>query len=55
MNILYIGKNFIVKSPRGNKYRVTNITSTHIVLNDYLLLTYKEFEECFKIDKVVIY
>jgi len=55
MDILYIGKNFIVESPAGKKYRITNITSTHIFLNDSLALTYKEFQECFKVEKVVVY
>jgi hypothetical protein len=54
-SILYISKGFIVKSVNGKTYKITNIDSNFIILNDYLILTYEEFKKSFNIKKVVVY
>jgi len=54
-DILYISKNFIVKSVNDEEYKITNIDSNFIVLDDYLILTYEQFKKAFDIKKVVVY
>jgi len=54
-DILYISNGFMIKDINGFKYRVTNIDSNFIILNDYLALTYEEFKKRFDIIKIVIY
>ena len=54
-SILYISKNFTIKGGDGEKYKITNIDSTFIILDDYLILTYEQFKKCFNIKKVVVY
>lgn len=54
-NILYLSKNFKIKDADGIFYNVTNITSSFIVLDDRIALTYQQFKKYFKVDKVVVY
>jgi hypothetical protein len=54
-SILYISNNFTIKGGNGKTYKITNIDSNFIVLNDYLILTYEEFKKAFDIKKVVVY
>ena len=54
-DILYISNGFMIKSVNGETYKITNIDSNFIVLNDYLILTYEEFKKYFNIKKVVVY
>lgn len=54
-SILYISKNFTIKGGDGKTYKITNIDSNFIVLDDYLILTYEQFKKAFDIKKVVVY
>lgn len=54
-NIIYIGKHFKVSDKYGNIYKITNISSSHIVLSDSIYLTYEQFKKHFKCEKIIVY
>jgi len=54
-DILYISKNFTIKGGDDETYKITNIDSNFIVLDDYLILTHEEFKKAFDIKKVIVY
>jgi hypothetical protein len=54
-NVLYIGKHFKITDHNGIVYRITNITSTSITIDDCLVLTYEQFKKEFNVEKIVVY
>ena len=54
-NVLYIGKHFKITDHNGIVYKITNITSKTITINDYIVLTYEQFKREFNVEKIVVY
>jgi len=54
-NVLYIGKHFKITDHNGKVYKITNITSQTITINDYFVLTYEQFKKEFNVEKIVVY